>query len=130
MDNKKIDNEIINTKAKINEIDDLIDNEKLKIKEIDDMQENVREINRGLNRCIDLLAKSIKGPNTSAMFQDMYDKNKSFYINMSSSLDEESLETRININKLYQQKDDIIKEEKKNRGADNASGSDKKGEFI
>lgn len=130
MDNKRIDNEIINTNKILNEIDEKIDIEKNRIRQIDDMQDNVREINRGFDRVIDILSCSIKGPNTDMMFDDMRDTSRSFYIEASSSLDEEALEIRNNVNKLYQQKDDIIKEDKKNRGADNADSGDKKGEFM
>lgn len=130
MDNKRIDNEIINTNKILNEIDEKIDIEKNRIRQIDDMQDNVREINRGFDRVIDILSCSIKGPNTDMMFDEMRDTSRSFYIEASSSLDEEALEIRNNVNKLYQQKDDIIKEDKKNRGADNADSGDKKGEFM
>lgn len=130
MDNKRIDNEIINTNKILNEIDGKIDIEKNRIRQIGDMQDNVREINRGFDRVIDILSRSIKGPNTDMMFDDMRDTSRLFYIEASSSLDEEALEIRNNVNKLYQQKDDIIKDDKKNRGADNADSGDKKGEFM
>lgn len=99
-------------KKRINEIDNQIDNEKKKIKKIDSIQEEVTALNKNLNKCIELLSISIKGEQKDKMLNDMYDKNKSFYINFSSTLDDEISITKKKINKLTEEKENIIKENK------------------
>lgn len=101
-----------NIKKRINEIDNLVDYEKRRIKKFDNMQEEVIALNKNLNKCIDLLSKSIEGPTKKNMLNDMYDSTKSFYMNFISTLDEEISSSRKNINKLAQEKDDIIKQNK------------------
>ena len=112
MEERKVDNEITSTKQKINEIDYKIDNEKEKIKKLDDIQESMTALNKSLNRCIELLSLSLKGPTSQNMFEDMQAQNKAIYQNVTSELDDEMDKTRSTINKLYEEKDNIIKEDK------------------
>jgi len=46
------------------------------------------------------------------MLSDMYDKNKSFYVNFSSTLDDEISATKKKISKLNETKENLIKENK------------------
>lgn len=124
MEHKKADNTTINLKQKINELNNMIEEEKKKIKKLDSMQEEITSLNKNMNKCIELLSKSIESPTKDNMLSDMYNSNKSLYRNLTSSLDEEAEVSKKIINKLSQEKDNLIKEnKKKNRGDDDASSS-------
>jgi len=112
MEKQKNENIKDEFKKKINEIDNQIDNEKKKIKKIDSIQEEVTALNKNLNKCIELLSVSIKGEKNDKMLSDMYDKNKSFYVNFSSTLDDEISATKKKISKLNETKENLIKENK------------------
>ncbi len=114
MEEKRADNKVIETKQKINKIDDNLDSEKKKIKNLSDMQDSVNSINRNMDRCIELLSKSIKGPTTQNIFDDMHNTNRKFLINASQNIEDETTIARKNINELYKEKDRIIKESRNN----------------
>ena len=119
MDNTKNENIKDEFKKKVNEIDNQIDNEKNKIKKINNVHEMVTALKKNLNKCIELLSVSINGKQKNKMLNDMYDKNKSFYMNFSSSLDNKISITKNKINKLNETKDILIKEhEEKNDECD------------
>ncbi len=110
--NKKIDNRILTPKEKINNIDERLDNAKKRIKNLSEMQENVEAITKSINKCIDLLSKSVKGPQVNNKFNDMRDSNKLFLVKTSASIEEETISARKDINELYKEKDRILKENK------------------
>lgn len=112
MENKKLDNEILNTKNQINRIDNLIDDEKIRIKKLDSMQEDIVSLSKSINRCIDLLSQSIKGPQSESKYNDMRNSNKKSYINIATFLDDEAELSRKKINKLYDEKETLLKESK------------------
>ena len=112
MENKKLDNEILNTKSQIDKIDNLIDNEKSRIKKLDSMQEDIMSISKSINQCIELLSQSIKGPNTESKYNDMRNSNKKAYINIATFLDNEVELSRKKINKLYDEKETLLKKSK------------------
>ena len=109
-ENKRIDNRILTTKERINSIDEKLDNAKKRIRNLADMQENVESIAKSMNKCIDLLSKSVKGPKVNAKFNDMRNSNKLFLIKATASIEDETMTVRKSINELYKEKDMIIKE--------------------
>jgi len=126
MDNKKADNQILNTKQKINNIDNKLDLEKKHLNKIDEMHQEINSLAKDINKCVELLSKSMKGPTVNNMFQDMENTNRTFYRRATMELEQEEINIKKNINKLYKEKDAIIKEEriKEKRGDDDAdSGS-------
>ena len=112
MENERVDNEYTTLNKKILEIETNIADEKKKIKKIEELQEQVINLNKNLGICIALLAKSMRGPTTQNMFNDMYNNNQSFYKNMTASLEEESLEIQKSINNLLDEKENTMKEYK------------------
>lgn len=114
MEEKQADNRELTVKEKVNKIDDKLDAEKKRLQKLDDMQEEIVALNKNLTKCIDLLSKSISGPVTNNVFNDMHNSNRLFYVKTSGIIDEESTNSKININRLYQEKDDVIKEERNN----------------
>ena len=110
--NKKIDNRILTPKEKINNIDERLDNAKKRIKNLSEMQENVEAIAKSMNKCIDLLSKSINGAQVNNKFNAMRDSNKLFLIKTTASIEEETITARKAINELYKEKDILLKENK------------------
>ena len=122
MDNnneKKVDNRIISSKEKINKIDDELEFEKARLKKLDNMQEELHALNKSISKCIYLLSKSIKGPNTNVVFEDMNSSNHAFIENAQATLEEEMADSRKNIHTLYEAKEEIIKESRNNSQKEN-----------
>ena len=115
MESKKIDNEIINSKKRINEIDNMLNNEKNRIKNINDIQNNIYELNKNTNKCIELLSKSIKGKRTNASLDDIRNNNRTFYIKASNILENETSEIKKKIAILYREKNEEIEKNKKEK---------------
>lgn len=115
MEEQKKESKTDYLKKRLNEIDNKIDSEKQKMKKIDDIQEEVNALNKNLNKCIELLSISIKGSQTSRKLNEMSNGNKSFYANFSSILDNEKGSSVKKINKLNDEKDNLIKETKKQK---------------
>lgn len=112
MEHNETNNKVITTKQKINEIDYQIYEEKRKMKKINNIQENIAALSKNMSRCVDLLSKSIKGPTTKNIFDDMHDSNRIFYIQATCDLDELTEVSQKKINTLSIEKDKIIKESK------------------
>lgn len=107
---RKIDNRVVTSKSRISAIDEKLDIEKKRIKNLSDMQDTVNSIAKSMERCIDLLSKSIRGPKTNNRFNDMRNSNKVFLRKATDSIEEESMAVRKKINELYKEKDTILKE--------------------
>lgn len=109
---KKIDNRIITTKEKIYTVDEKLDVAKKRINNLHSMQDSVNAIAKSMNRCIDLLSKSIKGPTVYNRLEDMRSTNKIFLAKSTASIEEETMAVRKEINELYKEKDRLIREKK------------------
>ena len=109
---KNIDNRIISTKEKIYNVDEKLDVAKKRINNLQGMQDSVNAIAKSMNRCIDLLSKSIKGPAVNNRLEDMRSTNKIFLAKSTASIEEETMAVRKTINELYMEKDRLIKENK------------------
>ncbi len=107
---RKADNQILNYDKEIEKVEEQIDIEQNKIQELSDMQESVDEIVDNINKCIELLSKSIKGPTTENMFSEMYATNKNFQTNVSTNIENNQIETRKRLNELYKEKESIFEE--------------------
>jgi len=108
MDIKKADNSVITTKQNIEQIDDKINIEKERIRKLENIHEELISLNRNMDKCIEILSKSMKGPTSNVMFDDMHNSNRIFLLKTASNLTEQAELSRKNINKLYQEKDEII----------------------
>lgn len=113
MENKKLDNEILSTKSQIDRIDNQIDDEKMRLKKIDSIQEDIVSLSKSMNHCIDLLSQSIKGPHAENKYNDMRNANKKSYINIATFLDDEEELSRKKMNKLFDEKETLLKESKR-----------------
>ena len=109
---RKADNRIIENRQKINEVDNQIDDEKGRLEKLSTMQETIDSIAKNVDKCIELLSKSMKGPNTDSLFNDMYNSNKAFFKKASSNIESEETNSRKKINELYKEKEKILKDTK------------------
>lgn len=110
---KEADNTIIQRKQRINKIDDMVDIEKSKIKKYSDMQENYYSLSKNIDKCIDLISRSIKGPNTVAIFDEMQNDNRKQMIETTEMLDSKIKESKDKVNKLYSEKNELIQKKYK-----------------
>lgn len=115
MNDKRADNRININKEKIKNIDNRIDIEKDKLKKLDNIQDEFVSLNKSLNRCVELLSESIKGKKSNYMFEDMTNNNNNILKNVHSILDEEKTNTEKNLINLYSTKDQLEKENKKQK---------------
>ena len=115
---KKIDNRIISKKEKIYNVDEKLDVAKKRINNLQGMQDSVNAIAKSMNRCIDLLSRSIKGPAVNNRLEDMRSTNKIFLAKSTASIEEETMAVRKEINELYKEKDRLIKENKQQYNQD------------
>ena len=118
IDTRKADNRIITTEKDIDKFDDQIEVEKNRIQELSEMQETVDEIVDNINKCIELLSKSMKGPTTENLFSDMYNSNKSFQTSVSTNIENNQIEIRKKLNELYKEKENIFEDNKEKSRAE------------
>lgn len=80
---KKIDNKINENRIKLKEVNDSIENENNKMKKLDEIEELFVSLNTNINKCVDLLAKSIKGEKIDKKLSVIEENNK---INFNKSM--------------------------------------------
>lgn len=108
MKNKKIDNQILEKKRILNEMDDKIDLEKKKLKQMEGIWEELISLNKNLDKCIDILSRSMQGPNLGLVYDDMRDSNKRFLVKTSGSLEEYTEILKKNIDDLSAKREEIV----------------------
>ena len=108
---KQADNRIVNRKKAVYQIENQIDERKNRINDIEDMQDTFASLNKSVNGCLDLLRKA-KGPSANYKIDDMYQNNVKIIRKVNNILDEEKVNTRKEINDLYEKRINIFKEER------------------
>lgn len=103
---------------KISELNNKIDNEKIKVKKMNEIISEMASLTRSMNKCIDLLAKSMGGKKVQVMLSDMQDNNNISQRNIVSDLESKIEQAKKEISKLSQQKENILKEKKGDKDAD------------
>lgn len=110
-DNRKLDeNELPYYREKINDIENQIDYEKDKMRNLDDMEDIFVSLNNNINKCVEILRKSIKGKNTANKLNSIEENNKINFKKSIGNIEIEKEETKNNIINLYTEKDNIQKE--------------------
>ncbi len=110
MEDKQADNRIITKKQQIKNIDDSIGLEKTKLRKIDEMQEDLSNLNKDMSRLIDLLSKSVKGKEAAHRLENMQISTMRLYNKGNNNLEELVSSTKKNINNLYKEKENLIKD--------------------
>ena len=108
MEEKKADNKILESKAKIKEIDSKIDEEKVKDKQLDDIEEVVTSLNKNIARCLELLGKSVQGNNFEKKLIAYESENRINYRKNMGNVEAQREILKDNINKLYNEKDELL----------------------
>ena len=106
---KKADNTFLSKKDKINKIDEMLDIEKKKIKKIESLYDDFRVLNSNMDKCIDLLSKSINGPNVGVTLNNIRYSNKELFNKSNEKIDNELKIIKKKVNSLYKEKESIIK---------------------
>ena len=109
MNEKKADNFIISRKEKINKIDDMLEEEKKKIRKLENIQENLNSLNMNMSKCLNVFSKSIKGANTESVLNYISNYNDQLLNKTDEKINSSLKETKKEINKLYLEKENVIK---------------------
>ena len=112
MEEKKADNKILETKAKVKEIDSKIDAEKDKGKDLDDMEEIVTSLNQNIAKCLELLGQSVKGNNYEKRLSAYQIENKINYKKNISYIESQRDQLKERISKLNEQKEELLESNK------------------
>ena len=113
MEDKKIDNKIIQTKKEIKIIEDDLTRTKKALKEIEYLEDNITHLNRNLNQCVELINLSIKNKNVSQKINTISNDTIINYKKTSLSINEEKEITTKKINELNEKKELLNDELKK-----------------
>lgn len=106
---READDELIRAKQNLRMVEEQIDANKAKLKIIDNDTDKFNNLNKSINRCIELLAVSVKGPKVTEELNEMRDGNASGYRGVVSSFDEDRENAKKELNSLYDQKETILK---------------------
>ena len=113
MEEKKADNKVLENKAKIKEIDSRIDDVKNRGKKLDDMEEIVDSLNKNIDKCLELLGKSVKGNNYEKRLDAYQTENKINYKKNIGYIEAQRDLIKNKITRLNKEKEDLIKENNK-----------------
>ena len=113
MNEKKADNTILPKKREINEIDNQLDAEKKHTKKLEKYQDDFHNLHKNMNNCLNLLSRSIKGPSTEVLIDDMRDSNETIYSKINENINVELKAIKKRVNKLYAKKEEIIMKKNK-----------------
>lgn len=114
MEEKKADNYI--NKEKIKKIDNELEKEKNKFNDLDELEEIIISLNNNINKCIELISKSIKGNNINKRLSAIETENRISFKNNINNIDIERKEIKNNILNLNDEKDKIIENNKNDGG--------------
>ena len=107
---KKVDNRINEVKKKINKLDDKISSEKSKIKDLNNLEEAFGGLNAKINKCVELLNKSVKSPKTTSLTENILADNQKFFSKTTESINNDRVEIEKTMNELSEEKDKLKKE--------------------
>lgn len=110
MEEKKIDNRIIEVKKQINYAEEKLIDSRKKLRGIEELEDNFSHLNKNLNICIELLNTSVKNKNVNKKIDYMNESNIVGYMKTSSTLYEEKELAEKEINKLNDEIDKLTDE--------------------
>ncbi len=112
---KKADNTFIERKVKISDIDELIDIERANLKKINSLYDSAYSLNKSINTCVSLLYTSIKGRGVQNILDNISNESKNDFRKMTATLDQEEQEIKKRLDNLYDKRESLLSEEKKNK---------------
>lgn len=115
---KTIDNKLVDNKAKLKVVNDKIDIEKQKMKNLDEIEELFVSLNSNINKCVELLSKSMKGENIGRKLGAIEESNKVNFNKSIYSINSNREDIKKKLSELSDQKDEVqelIREENREK---------------
>lgn len=104
-DTKSADNKI-DTKTKLRLVNDRIDVERQKMKNLDELEELFVSLNRNINKCVELLGRSIKGENIGRKLSAIEENNKVSFNKSIYNINSDREEVKNLLSRLNDERDE------------------------
>ncbi len=104
---KTIDNKLVDNKAKLKVVNDKIDIERQKMKNLDEIEELFVSLNSNINKCVELLSKSMKGENIGRKLGAIEESNKVNFNKSIYSINSNREDIKKKLSELSDQKDEV-----------------------
>lgn len=95
-------------KKELDSVDKQIDEQEALIKECNNANETFSRIRKSMDRCIDLLSRSVKGPSASKDYEEMHYVNESEYIKLTKEAENNRIEATRKLEDLREQRQKLI----------------------
>lgn len=95
-------------KKELDSVDKQIDEQESLIKECNNANETFSKIRRSMDRCIDLLSRSVKGPSASKDYEEMHYVNESEYNKLTKEAENNRIEATRKLEDLREQRQKLI----------------------
>ena len=104
-DTKSVDNKI-DTKTKLRLVNDRIDVERQKMKNLDELEELFVSLNKNINKCVELLGRSIKGENIGRKLSAIEENNKVSFNKSIYNINSDREEVKNLLSRLNDERDE------------------------
>ena len=95
-------------KKELDSVDKQIDEQESLIKECNNANETFSRIRKSMDRCIDLLSRSVKGPSASKDYEEMHYVNESEYSKLTKEAENNRIEATRKLEDLREQRQKLI----------------------
>ena len=95
-------------KKELDSVDKQIDEQEALIKECNNANETFSRIRKSMDRCIDLLSRSVKGPSASKDYEEMHYVNESEYSKLTKEAENNRIEAIRKLEYLREQRQKLI----------------------
>ncbi len=95
-------------KKELDSVDKQIDEQEALIKECNNANETFSRIRKSMDRCIDLLSRSVKGPSASKDYEEMHYVNESEYSKLTKEAENNRIEATRKLEDLREQRQKLI----------------------
>ena len=95
-------------KKELDSVDKQIDEQEALIKECNNDNETFSRIRKSMDRCIDLLSRSVKGPSASKDYEEMHYVNESEYSKLTKEAENNRIEAIRKLEDLREQRQKLI----------------------
>lgn len=102
---KSVDNKM-DTKTKLRLVNDRIDVEKQKMKNLDELEELFVSLNKNINKCVELLGRSIKGENIGKKLSAIEENNKVSFNKSIYNINSDREEVKNLLSRLNDERDE------------------------
>ena len=121
---KSADNAIFESRESVRYLEDAIYGQQQNLKNLDEMEETFLTLKKQINKCVDLLNRSMKGKNINSRLSEIEGNNNRLYDNRLEMIREKRKETKETISRLTQEKEDYLDKIKEEYKKEEAKGND------